>query len=87
MILIKHLESSFLNVTACYECIDDFQCPQDAFIIDEASGKVFIDQNRCISCYDCLNDFECQYDAITRLPISLLPQLHKISLSSLIVLA
>jgi ferredoxin len=63
----------FSQCTACYRCIDDFQCPKDAFIIDEASGKVHIDQNRCISCYDCLNDFECPYDAITRLPDLMAP--------------
>ncbi len=64
----KYPRIEFSYCTACYECINDFNCPRDAIRIDELSGKVYIDQDRCISCYDCLNEFECRFEAITRLP-------------------
>ncbi|MCF7918974.1 MAG: 4Fe-4S binding protein [Candidatus Cloacimonetes bacterium] len=54
----------YSNCTACYECLDEFQCPRDAIIIDELHQTVYIDQEKCIRCLDCVNDFECQYDAI-----------------------
>lgn len=54
----------YSNCAACYECLDDFQCPKDAIRIDEERHTVYIDQNRCIRCMDCVNQFHCRYDAI-----------------------
>ena len=54
----------YSNCTSCYECLEDFQCPRDAIIIDKERSTVYIDQDKCIRCMACVNEFECQYNAI-----------------------
>jgi indolepyruvate ferredoxin oxidoreductase, alpha subunit len=39
--------------TACRHCLDNFECP--ALVFDEASGRVAIDQVRCVGCGVCLH--------------------------------
>jgi len=41
------------NCIACRHCLDDFECP--ALIFDEPSGRVDIDQVRCVGCGVCLH--------------------------------
>ncbi len=55
----------YSNCTACYECIDLFDCPHDAIYIDETRGTATIDPDKCVQCMRCINDFQCQYDAFT----------------------
>ncbi len=55
----------FSNCTACYECIDLFDCPQNAIYIDETHGTAAIDPDKCVQCMRCINDFHCQYNAFT----------------------
>ncbi len=38
---------------ACRHCLDEFECP--ALVFDEVSGRVDIDQVRCIGCGVCVH--------------------------------
>ena len=55
----------FSNCTACYDCIEKFNCPQHAIIIDETTGIPIIDSDKCIQCMRCMTQFSCSYNAIT----------------------
>ncbi len=55
----------YSNCTACYECIEEFHCPQNAIYIDEVRGTATIDPDKCVQCMRCITDFQCQYDAFT----------------------
>lgn len=37
----------------CRHCLDDFECP--ALLFDDATGRVDIDQVRCIGCGVCIH--------------------------------
>jgi len=41
------------NCIACRHCLDNFECP--ALIFDDTSGRVAIDQVRCLGCGVCIH--------------------------------
>lgn len=58
----------FSDCTACLSCLDEFNCPKQAFIFDSLSTKPYIDADKCVSCFKCLDSFKCPDKAITREP-------------------
>jgi ferredoxin len=58
----------FSHCAACYECIEDFQCPQNAIRIEERTQRVFIDKENCVHCLKCITQFTCSFNAIVTQP-------------------
>jgi indolepyruvate ferredoxin oxidoreductase alpha subunit len=42
-----------VDCIACHHCLDNFECP--ALVFDDASGRVDIDQVRCVGCGVCIH--------------------------------
>ncbi|MCD4817097.1 MAG: fibronectin type III domain-containing protein [Candidatus Cloacimonetes bacterium] len=57
----------FSKCIGCFECIDNFDCPHDAILIDANSDSttVIIDQDKCTLCMKCIDQFTCPKNAIT----------------------
>ena len=61
----EDIRIEYSKCTACYECINDFQCPEDAIKIDNRTYTVYIDTDKCVGCLKCINQFQCPENAIT----------------------
>ncbi|MDD3051317.1 MAG: fibronectin type III domain-containing protein [Candidatus Cloacimonetes bacterium] len=64
-LISKTIRVEYSDCVGCYDCIEKFDCPQNAIKKDEKNGTVYIDTDRCIGCLDCMNIFHCPEDAIT----------------------
>lgn len=53
----------YSDCTACLECIDEFDCPEDAIKFDTVHKTAYIDVNECTQCMKCIDDFECEDNA------------------------
>jgi ferredoxin len=54
----------FSNCAACYECIEEFKCPQNAILVDDRTQCTIIDEDKCVQCLKCITQFSCSYNAI-----------------------
>ncbi len=55
----------YSRCTGCYECIDEFECPQNAIIKDNKHITAYIDPDKCIQCMKCIDVFSCKDNALT----------------------
>lgn len=57
----------YSKCNGCYECLEAFQCPENAIQKDPETGLLttVIDADKCINCLQCLNWFQCPEGAIT----------------------
>ncbi|MCF7793418.1 MAG: fibronectin type III domain-containing protein [Candidatus Cloacimonetes bacterium] len=60
----------YSDCTACYECIDLFDCPEGAIKIDSThfTQRVYIDTDLCVQCMECTNIFQCPENAFNYQP-------------------
>lgn len=60
----------YSNCTGCYECLEEFDCPENAIFKDPATNEltVYIDTEKCVNCMKCMNIFICPDNAITTSP-------------------
>ncbi len=56
----------YSDCTACFECIEDFSCPENAIIKDTLRTVTYIDTTRCTRCMRCIDDFQCRFGAIIK---------------------
>ncbi len=65
----------YSNCTGCYECLEEFNCPENAIIKDPATNEltVYIDAEKCVNCLKCINAFSCPDNAITTSPDQIAP--------------
>jgi len=65
----------YSNCTGCYECLEEFHCPEDAIIKDPNTNEltVYIDAEKCVNCLKCINAFSCPDNAITTSPDLIMP--------------
>ena len=61
----EDIRVEYSKCSACYECMNDFQCPEDAIKIDNRTYTVYIDSDKCVGCLKCINQFQCPENAIT----------------------
>jgi len=61
----EDIRVEYSKCSACYECINNFQCPEDAIKIDNRTYTVYIDSDKCVGCMKCINQFQCPENAIT----------------------
>jgi len=55
----------YSSCTSCYECVDLFDCPENAIKLDNRTQTMYIDADLCTGCMDCINLFTCPDDAFT----------------------
>ncbi|MDA3813667.1 MAG: fibronectin type III domain-containing protein [Candidatus Cloacimonetes bacterium] len=55
----------YSDCSSCLECIDLFNCPENAIKLDQRTHAAYIDADLCSGCMDCLNLFTCPDDAFT----------------------
>ena len=55
----------YSDCSSCLECIDLFNCPEDAIKLDQRTQIAYIDADLCSGCMDCMNLFTCPDDAFT----------------------
>jgi len=55
----------YSSCSSCLECIDIFNCPENAIKLDERTQTTYIDADLCTGCMDCINLFSCPDDAFT----------------------
>ncbi len=55
----------YSSCTSCYECVDLFNCPENAIKLDNRTQTMYIDADLCTGCMDCINLFSCPDDAFT----------------------
>jgi len=60
----SQMRVEFSDCTQCGECIEEFDCPENAFTLDD-DGRVYIDANKCTNCMECVQEFQCEDGAIT----------------------
>ena len=53
----------YSSCIACADCVVEFDCPENAIIIDPVSGKAYIDADKCDQCMKCIDKFNCPTDA------------------------
>jgi len=62
----------YSDCSGCYECIDQFDCPENAIKKDPLTGKAYIDADLCVQCMECINVFQCPENAF-RIQPDLIP--------------
>ncbi len=55
----------YSSCSSCLECIDLFDCPENAIKLDQRTQTAYIDADLCSGCMDCMNLFRCPDDAFT----------------------
>ena len=55
----------YSSCSSCLECIDLFNCPENAIKLDQRTQTAYIDADLCSGCMDCMNLFTCPDDAFT----------------------
>ena len=55
----------YSSCSSCLECIDLFNCPENAIKLDNRTQTAYIDADLCTGCMDCINLFTCPDDAFT----------------------
>lgn len=55
----------YSSCSSCLECIDFFNCPENAIKLDNRTQTAYIDADLCTGCMDCINLFTCPDDAFT----------------------
>jgi len=55
----------YSSCSSCLECIDQFNCPENAIKLDQRTQTAYIDADLCSGCMDCMNLFTCPDDAFT----------------------
>ena len=55
----------YSDCSSCLECIDLFNCPENAIKLDQRTQTAYIDADLCSGCMDCMNLFTCPDDAFT----------------------
>ncbi len=71
----NQMRIEFSDCSACYECINLFNCPQGAIKIDTAhfAQRAYIDVDLCVQCMDCINIFQCPENAFKLQPDQIPP--------------
>jgi len=66
----SQMRIEYSKCNGCYECLDEFNCPEDAIIKDPQTNQltVYIDAEKCTNCMKCVNVFNCPQNAITSSP-------------------
>ena len=59
---------SVVSCSSCLECIDQFNCPENAIKLDQRTQTAYIDADLCTQCMSCINLFNCPEDAFTIQP-------------------
>lgn len=62
----SQMRVEYADCIGCNECIEDFDCPEDAFTKDERTQTVYIDVDKCTNCMKCVQEFQCPEQAITQ---------------------
>lgn len=55
----------YSSCSSCLECLDLFNCPENAIKLDQRTQTAYIDADLCSGCMDCMNLFTCPDDAFT----------------------
>jgi len=55
----------YSSCSSCMECIDLFDCPENAIKLDDRTQTAYIDADLCTGCMNCINLFTCPDDAFT----------------------
>ncbi len=63
--IVQKVRIEYSACSGCLECVEDFNCPQDAIEIDERTGTTYINGEKCTECMQCINNFSCPENAIT----------------------
>lgn len=55
----------YSSCSGCLECIELFNCPENAIKLDERTQTAYIDADLCSGCMECINLFSCPENAFT----------------------
>lgn len=65
--ITEKVRVEYSRCTTCNNCVEDFDCPANAIILDTLRYKYYIDADKCISCKQCIVEFNCPNVAFTTL--------------------